>query len=373
MKKVILSFLILVLTLLTFGCSAFYESQQSSFNLGNSSAKSDLYEPIFSVFKLYHSWQYATPESQNVDTALLAQFHSAIAELDIFSAVTARNGVIIDEYYKSDEYNEDTLFKIASCTKAVCSMLTGIAIEDGLIPSVDVPIIEYYPQIAEYDDPLKEQITIENILTGTSGLAYFDELFGSTAFSDLRRSDDWINYMLNLPMAWTPGSTFSYSTGDYHLVSGVIEEASGMSTAKYAEEKLFLPLGIQTYAWGTGPEGVQDGGTGLALRSTDILKIGQLFLDDGIYKGEQIISSEWIERSTTTFTSGAYGVGSYGYGWWIRNFGASGEYFGYFAMGYAGKHIIVVPDLELVTVFTGTLTSSTVRDVFNRYLVPACD
>ncbi len=371
MKRVLLSFLAFIILLFSVGCSG-----SANFNFlaktATNSQKSELYAPAFSAYKLYHSWQYATPESQNIDTELLAQFHLAIEELDIFSAVTARNGVIVDEYYKSEEYNEDTLFKVASCTKSVSSILVGIAIEEGLIESVDVPISNYYPEISLQNDPQKEQITLENILTGTSGFAYFDELFDGTAFSDLRRSDDWIAHMLNLPMAWQPGSTFSYSTGDFHLVAGIIEEASGMSAAKYAEEHLFIPLGIQTYAWGAGPEGVQDGGTGLALRSKDALKIGQLFLDGGVYKNEQIVSPQWILSSTTPFTSGTYGVGSYGYGWWIRDFGASSEYPGYFAMGYAGKHIIVIPKLSLVSVFTGTLTSSTVRDVFNRYLVAAC-
>jgi CubicO group peptidase (beta-lactamase class C family) len=147
-----------------------------------------------------------------------------------------------------------------------------------------------------------------------------------------------------------PGETFVYNTGGSHLLSVILTEVTGQDTAEYAEEKLFEPLGIEPGRWQRSPQGETNGGFGLELRARDMAKLGYLYLNLGRWDGEQIVPEDYVRASTTWQSAGdaTGGWAAYGYQWWVTATAAG--YPAYFALGYGGQHIFVVPDLDLVVV-----------------------
>lgn len=317
-----------------------------------------------------NNWEIDTPENHGMDGELLNQLHEAAEEVNIFSIVTIKDGYLVDEYYKAD-YDENSVIRIASCTKSFSGALIGIAIDQGLIPSVDIKISEYFPQIADSDDALKKDITLEHLLTQTSGIEW-NEWNGGTTFGEMRRSENWVDFVLEKPMAAEPGSTFNYSTGGSHLLSAIIQEASGMTEFEFAKEYLFKPLGMDSVTWAEDPQGISDGGNGIGMNTRDAAKFGQLFLNGGNWKGQQIIPEKWVEDSVKIQFERSGQNGSYGYQWWIRPFG-EGNYDTYFAMGHGGHYIFVVPELELVTVMTCRFNDTyDTFPYFADYVLAAC-
>jgi CubicO group peptidase (beta-lactamase class C family) len=179
--------------------------------------------------------------------------------------------------------------------------------------------------------------------------------------------------------------SLGYSTGNTHLLSAVLQAATGMTQEEYCRIHLSDPMGISQEAhWGTDPQGIADGGNGVIISARDAAKFGQLFLDDGAWKGEQLVPAAWVEESTSVQNHGPGGsTGAYGYQWWVRTH-TTGEYGSYttpyptasydtyFAFGYAGQFIYVVPELDLVTVFTSSCQSSYgPRPYFTDYVLNA--
>lgn len=318
-----------------------------------------------------NSWQFDDPKNQGVDGELLAELHGAIKDTQIYSIVTVKNGFIIDEYYK-DGYDENSVFRLASCTKSFSGALVGIAIDKGLLEGVDMKLTEFFPQLELSDEEYKRDITIEHLLTHTSGL-YWSEWSGGPMFGQLVRSENWVDFVLGQPMASEPGAVFNYSTGGSHLLGAVIQEATGESAYEFARENLFKPLGMDSVTWSSDPQGITDGGNGISMSARDAAKFGRLYLDGGKWKDRQIISEEWVAQSTRSQSSGSAGTGEYGYSWWIKAFGGNRAYDTYYAMGHGGQYIFVVPELRLVTVITGRFQDTyTPQYYFSDYIIPAC-
>jgi len=246
-------------------------------------------------------------------------------------------------------YQEGSVHDLASVTKSITSILIGIAIDKGFISSADVPVIELFPEnkISNLDKN-KRKLTIKRLLTMTSG---YDCSFegGEPQLFDMRKSNDWIQYMLDMPVIHEPGAHFSYCSGNFHLLAGIILKTTGMSPKEFAQKYLFAPLGIEEVIWPTDPYGINFGWGDLHLHPTDMAKIGFLLLNNGKWEDKQIVSSRWVNRSiqkSVRLSDDEY----YGYGWWIRPVPEPGIYE---ALGRDGQRIIVWPAKNIVVVFTG--------------------
>ena len=315
-------------------------------------------------------WEVGAPEDHGMDPDVLQALHAALPGSGIYAMVTVKDGVIIDEYYE-EGYNEDSLFQVHSASKSVTGALVGIALEEGLIDSIDDPISKYLPQALEQADPRKAQITIRDLLTQTSGLEWYEWGSGPSNWQEFRSAENWVDYILGRRLLYEPGTLFNYSTGNTHLLSAILQEVTGMSQEAYCRSRLFDPLGISGEAhWGTDPQGVVDGGNGLVISARDAARFGQLFLDGGAWQGEQLVPAAWVAESTTAQNNGAGdATGSYGYQWWMRSFTTGGyntyatpyptaSYDVYFAFGHGGNFIHVIPELHMVNVIVSSCPSS---------------
>lgn len=312
-------------------------------------------------------WQHDTLENQNINRSAIEDVHTSLDSYPINAEVIIRNGLMVDEYYK-DGYDENSIFTLQSTSKSVTSAIFGIAIDKRYIEDVDEPISTYFPQILKYGSEYKNQITIWNLLTHTTGLDVSD----TANWDAWLASDNWINYVLDKPAVSKPGTVFNYFTGNTHLLSAIISQSTGQTTYDFGKKYLFDKLDMNSVQCTTDSQGISDGGNGFAMDIHDMAKFGQLYLNNGVWEGEQIISSEWIEQSTTLQFDRLSGSADYGYQWWVRTFGDQ-NYPAYFAQGHYGQYIFVVPDLELVVAFTSHYEGST--SIYWQYMnqiVNAC-
>jgi CubicO group peptidase (beta-lactamase class C family) len=221
----------------------------------------------------------------------------------------------------------------------------GIAITEGKL-RLDQPVAPFFSAYLAGDtSTLKRRITIENLLSMQSGLQ--STSFGN--YGDWVSSSNWVRYAIRLPMADVPGGKMQYSTGSTHLLSAILTRATGASTWAYAREKLARPLGLDLRAWTTDPQGIYFGGNEMRLTPRDMLTFGELYRNGGVHDGKQVVPREWIAASWVPRTVSRFNGHRYGYGWWIRE---SGDHPVYFAWGYGGQYIFIVPDLQLVMVAT---------------------
>lgn len=291
-------------------------------------------------------WPQGEPEEQGVDPDMLEELHADLDPTDVRSALVVRSGVLVDEYYK-DGFDETSIFTLQSVSKSITSALMGIAIDQGYIEGVDVPISVYFPHLPDSDSPYAGEVTIRHLLTHTAGFYGTD----NELWQAWRDSDNWVDFVLEQPIVARPGTTFNYSTGNSHLLGVIVEMATGKSLLEYGKEVLFDPLDMDSVDCGLDPQGWCDGGNGFALSLRDMAKFGQLFLQKGVWEGEQIIPESWVEDSTTLQFKRNTGSADYGYQWWVRTFGEA-RYPAFFAQGHFGQYIFVVPDLELVVAIT---------------------
>ncbi|MDR8393687.1 beta-lactamase family protein [Aliifodinibius sp. S!AR15-10] len=279
------------------------------------------------------------------------------------SLLIQKNGeLLFEEYF--DGQPASRAMNTKSASKSIISLLVGIAIDQGFIENKEQQIHQYFPEyFKEITDPQKRTITVEDLLTMRSGLE-------TTSFHNYGRwvvSDDWVEFTLNQPMVDTPGDDMEYSTGSSHLLSVIIEKTSGMSTRAFAQKYLFDPMDIEAGGWQQDPHGYYFGGNNLALRPADMLKIGQMVLNGGTYGDQRIISKEWLSQSFQTYTRSNYNPYDYGYMWWNRMVAGRKVYF---AWGFGGQYIFIIPELDSVVVITSSLQNanqsrSYKRPVFN--------
>ena len=313
-------------------------------------------------------WQVSTPEEQGMDSVLLADMLGVIEEENyhIDSVTVIRNGYIVADAIK---FGPDSKHIIYSCTKSVISILIGIAIDQGYIDSVEQPVVDFFPDLEiENLDAEKDAMTLEHLLTMSSGLDCRDSyLYHWGGLTAMRRTSDWAGFVLDLPMIHEPGSHFEYCNGASHLLSAIVLETTGMSALEYAEENLFDSLGITDVDWPADPQGASVGYSELRMRPHDMAKIGFLYLNNGQWDGEQVVSSEWVEASSREHISATLADG-YGYQWWVEDSGI------YLALGYRGQFIYVVPDKRLIVVFTSTLPDHDFivpRTLLDDFIIPA--
>ncbi|RED55280.1 serine hydrolase domain-containing protein [Cohnella lupini] len=267
---------------------------------------------------------------------------------DLSSCIIHYQGEPIYHYEKSEQASS-RLMPINSCTKSVLSALICIAMEQGLVASTDTLISRYFPQLLNDKDARKKSITLEHLLTLTAGFRW-NEFGGLNSFPQMSRSPDWISYVLEQPLSDEPGTRMVYNSGVSQLLAAILAQATGMDIARYAELNLFSPLGIEQYDWKRDPQGIHTGGFGLQLTAHDMLKFGLLYLHQGVWNHRQLISRSLVERSTKpAIAVKAPERGFYGWHWWSESVS---ELDFYYARGFGGQFIIIVPTLDAVVVLT---------------------
>jgi len=298
-------------------------------------------------------WETSSPEAQGVDARDLADAitYIRVKHLPIHSLLVVRHGVVVlDAYFYP--YDQHSLHDIASVTKSVTSILTGIAIDGGYLRDVDQPILSLIPGHAQDAiDASKSKITIGNLLTMTSGLkcgALGGIETAETELAEMRRSADWISYAVNLPMRSDPGTQFAYCSINNHLLSAIITAQTGEGLQSFAQRNLFSPLGIHDVFWPTDPTGLNHGWADLHMHPQDMAKLGYLYLRNGKWEDQQIVSAQWVRQSVSSHVTVRPGIG-YGYGWWI-NLDRDPQIPE--AEGRGGQRISIVPDKDAVVVFT---------------------
>ncbi len=314
--------------------------------------------------------RYPEAVEQNIDPAgLIAAYDMLSGNTDTRLLIVERNGVIVQEEYLNG-YTSENYFDVRSVTKSITSILIGIAIDKGFIHSVDETIADYLGTLLPNLDAAKGQITIKNLLTMTSGLPWHELGYTSGDFSSWITSSDQLMWILDKPLFNTPGEYWNYNTGACHILSAILTEATGMTAKDFAQQYLFDPLGIECGTWPTCSRGYNFAGHGINLRGPDMMKIGRLMLNSGVYNGTQIISSEWINESIQSYYDTNYAVPygtGYGYMWWI-GYDANTQTDFVMAMGYGGQFIIFVPNLNLVITAATAWSGNPNADV-NWYFV----
>lgn len=293
---------------------------------------------------------YPEADAQNVDVWALVEATDRLSQIDgARGYLVARNGaLIVEEYFNG--IGPDSVMDVRSVTKSFTSALVGIALDQGFIESTEDTLGAYLvPDVVTSLEPRKAAISLHHLLTMSAGFQWAQGRHGPD-FAEWYLSDDHVQHVLDKPMVATPGTTFAYSDGMAHLASVVLTEATGRKADEFALEHLFAPLGIGARTWLRGNRGYNFGGVRLHLSLRDMWRFGELYLNEGRVGSTQVVSQEWVEQSTRPhLRTGDYAPFGprYGYFWWI---GEGAPYEFYFANGYGGQFIVVVPETRMVVV-----------------------
>lgn len=319
-------------------------------------------------------WRTSTPEEQSMDSAKL---HSMMELIDqqgyaYDSVLVIRHGHIVFEEYRNG-YDLDTPHHLQSATKSFSSMLIGIAIHEGFLEGVDQKMVDLFPDhTLDNLDARKQNITLEHLLTMSDGMDWHEVDYPYTdARNTLGRmwvSRDAVQHVLDRPMARQPGESWAYNSGTSILLGGILETATGQDVLSFAREHLFDPIGIGKVRWDktTGNHYHTDGG--LYLTPRDMARFGYLMLHGGTWDGKEIVSSEWMNQSIKAHYKSWDGKG-YGYQWWVMDGGV------FSAQGHYEQKIYVVPETDMVIVFTGNIPDSILPPtdgLVYRYILAAC-
>lgn len=295
-------------------------------------------------------WPTSPPEAEGMSSKELADLVTFGITNGVDSLLVARHGKIVAEAYYAP-FPSGTKHRINSATKAVIGSLVGIALKDGLIKSLDQPLLDFLPgRGSAKPDARQKAITLRHLLDMTSGIDWNEPLSAAIPWSmlEMERSRDWVQYVLDHGMAREPGAAFDYNSGGTHLLSAVLSRATGRSAEDYAREKLFGPLGITDVMWRRDPQGVSLGGYGLYLLPRDLAKLGTLWLQDGDWNGQQLLPAGWIDTARRGRVDMPFPGLRYGNLFWsipARDV--------FMAVGFDRQLVVVLPKLDIVAVFTG--------------------
>jgi CubicO group peptidase (beta-lactamase class C family) len=297
-------------------------------------------------------WEIAEPAGSGFDGEALNDVYKYVHEENnvwqIRSLLVFRNNKLVAESYMKDRNDRINLHPIWSCTKQVTGILTGIAVDKGLI-SVSDTISDHLPQVSRY--PEKSGITIENLLMMKSGIDYNnDGYFGEDSKLAREEPSNSLDFILSLPMHSAPGTQFRYKDSDAHIISAIIQEKTGKTMRDWAREVLFDRIGITNLEWRTYKDGITFGSFGILTTPREMGKIGQLVANDGMWDGKQIVSKNLIDEMTSAKVSPNethYTDIGFGYLWWKdikRNVNM--------AWGHGGQYILINKDKNLIVVIT---------------------
>lgn len=296
-------------------------------------------------------WNTEDPALHHFDVDTLSAALAAAGLLPNFYAVlVARDGKLVAEKYYNGKKAHD-LFHLRSITKNITSALTGIALSEGYLDSVDVSIKSYFPGQINGE---KEAITIRHLLNMTSGLTW-DENKEINGLID-HKIPDPLDYLLSRELSDAPGSTFNYNSLSPHVIARILTEETGKSLPALATENLFRPLGIERYEWLTDPQGAAWGGLGLQLTARDLAKFGQLYLNEGNWEGRRLIPASWVRQSAEAQIETYSPTSGYSFLWWTSRNQGTPIYYG---QGYGGQALMLIPEKNLLVV------------AFQEYYVPS--
>lgn len=317
-------------------------------------------------------WRTSTPEEQGIDSAsILAMLREIRREaLNVHSVLIIRHGWLVTEAY-FPPYTRDIIHPLHSISKSVTSAAAGMAIQEGRIKNVRQKVLDFFPEIAtETTDKYLSELTLEHLLTMSAG-------FNTNTLPNFAAGDASLNaaeYILtHSNILRKPGVTFFYDSGLPHVLSAILQKTGGQTLEAYAQDKLFNPLGVADFQWQSDPQGVTLGYSGLSLRPADMAKWGYLYLQGGVWNGKPVVPAGWVKASTAKHmdTKGLMNAAEddgYGYYWWMDSFG------GFSAHGHGGQYIFVLPKLDIVAVFTGSLADPVFpapHRMLQTYLLPA--
>lgn len=291
-------------------------------------------------------WELSSPSQQGMDSISLSKLDEYIkSELPHFrSLLISRNGYLVFEKYYHGSYANE-FQNMQSVTKSITSALFGIALQKDYIKSLDDKVMDYF---AEYKDSITDarvnEITILHLLTMSSGIDEIPTMFGKNETNPNKST-------LQTKLIFNPGSGFKYSSPSAHLLSGILYRTTGISVLKFAEENLFQPLGIEKVVWYSDNNGLHLGCGSSLWRARDLLKFGQLYLNNGKWNGKELIPSAYVDESTKKHISGDFygNKVDYGYLWWISNISS---YKVFSAEGYGSQILRIIPKLDLVILCT---------------------
>ena len=298
-------------------------------------------------------WDVSAPEEHGLDPMAVAELYRDAAELErLFGLLVVKDGYLIAEDY-FNEGSMDQKARIQSATKSVTSALVGIALDRGCLSSVDQRMLEFFPEVADQiTDPRKGQITIRQMLQMRAG---YPREESDPALWDGLLSGRYVPLAEGFPLVSDPGTAFHYSNLTSNWLGIIVDRACGMHLKAYAVAHLFSPMGIEPGEWGTDWDGHNNGCGDLHMTARDMAKFGLLYLDDGEYEGNQIVSADWVRDSLQTYSERAWdNIGrfrdiGYGYQWWSAR---AGDHHVNFAWGHGGQLIALVDDLDMVVVVT---------------------
>jgi CubicO group peptidase (beta-lactamase class C family) len=347
-------------------------------------AQNNPFQPI----QTQDGWKTDNQFQDNPNIQKMDSLISSNSFKEISSVVIAYKGnIVFENYYNGNQ--PETKHNTRSATKTITGTLIGCLIQDGSLKSVEENASKYSKvKDLQNPDPRKDQITIEDLLTMSSLLECDDWDQNSRGQEErMYLIEDWVKFYWDLPIKgfpeWKPkpkdskyGRSYSYCTAGVVVLGDVINTISG-SLENYSDSALFSKLGITDYHWQISPTGLPMTGGGLGLRSRDLLKIGQLYLNKGNWNKEQIISEAFVEASTQPKAEVGMFDYEYGYLWWLSEFGKQNEKVkASFMSGSGGNKIAIFPDLDLVVVLTSTYfnggmeSHNQTTNLLNDYIVP---
>jgi len=295
-------------------------------------------------------WPTSTPEAQGMSSQELTGLVNFGIDNGFDSLLVMRHGTVVAEAYYAP-FAPRLRHRINSATKAVIGSLIGIALKEGLIKSLDQPVLDFLPgRVSAKPDERLKAVTLRHLLDMTSGLDWDEPLTNTipAALFEMERSRDWVQYVLDRGMARDPGAAFDYNSGGPHLLSAVLSKVTGKSAEDYAKEKLFGPLGITDFLWRRDPQGVSTGGYGLYMLPGDMAKLGLFWLHDGVWQGKRLLPAGWTDAARQGRVDMPFPGLRYANLFWS----IPGED-AFMAVGFDRQLIVVLPKLDVVAAFTG--------------------
>ena len=333
---IVLTFLVIITCLV--GCDAPAEADLEAVN----------YNPAPS-----DEWEISTPEDQGLDPNLIAKFYSKAAQLPTaYSLMVFKNGYLVAE----DTFNGyvGQQVNIHSVTKSINSALVGLALEEGCLTSLDQKMMEFFPEFADrVKDPRKNQITIKQMLQMRAGYPWEE---ASAEGSELLFSGFHTSNVIDVPLAYDPGTDSAYSNLTAHLLGIIVSRACNTDLKSFAQEHLFDPLGIEPGFWQVDWDGNYLGFSDIDLSAADLAKFGMLYMHGGKFNGIQVLPENWVRDSLQIYSNKTWtvrvgrnwGDNGYGYQWWSIK---AGKHRYNMAWGHGGQQIVLLDDLDMMIVF----------------------
>jgi CubicO group peptidase (beta-lactamase class C family) len=327
-------------------------------------------------------WPVAALEDVGMSRDDIARFINVLAETpmdsvhapDVHAVLVARHGkLVLEEYFHG--YHRDALHDTRSAAKSLTSLLTGAAVLHGDPVSISTRVYETMEGAGALAglDPRRRELTVEHLLTMSSGLDCDDSDPASRGNEDTMQEQtaqpDWYRFTLDLPMVRKPGEKAVYGSANPNLLGGVLARATGRWLPELFRGRLAGPLGVGRYAMNLTPTGEAYMGGGVRLVARDFLKLAQVMLDGGRWRGQQVVSADWARRSASPLCE--MGGRHYGYLWWVTDYPYKGSKVrAFFAGGNGGQIALGIPELDLVIAFFGGNYSDPVMFVPQRVHVP---